>query len=107
VHEGHWTFHPLWIKLGLAAFALSFLVNAGVRAPLTRRLAQEPARLASVLAALARFELAVLYLTVADMVLKPSGSDIWFLVAVATILVVTATPVVVRSRRREAGTTWA
>jgi len=72
VHEGHWTLHPLWVKLGLTAFAVSFLVNAAVRAPLTRRLERAPVRIGRLLAVLAAFELAVLYLTVADMVFKPT-----------------------------------
>jgi hypothetical protein len=72
VHEGHWTLHPLWVKLGLTAFAVSFLINAAVRAPLTRRLERAPVRIGRLLAGLAAFELAVLYLTVADMIFKPT-----------------------------------
>ena len=98
VHEGHWTFHPLFVQLGLAAFALSFVVNAAVRAPLSRKLAGRPQRLEGVLSALSRFELSVLYLTVADMVLKPDGSDTVFIVVGAMILAVTAAVVVVRAR---------
>ncbi len=44
------------------------------------------ARIGRVLSALALFELAVLYLTVADMALKPTGSDTAFLVPAASIL---------------------
>jgi len=98
VHEGHWTFHPLFVQLGLAAFALSFVINAGVRAPLSRRLANRPDRLQGTLSALSRFELSILYLAVADMVLKPDGSDTVFIVAGAMILAVTAALVVVRAR---------
>jgi hypothetical protein len=98
VHEGHWTFHPLFVQLGLAAFALSFVINAGVRAPLSRKLADEPQRLERVLSALSKFELSVLYLTVADMVLKPDGSDTAFIVVGAMILAATAALVVVRAR---------
>jgi hypothetical protein len=47
---------------------------------------------------LSRFELSVLYLTVADMVLKPDGSDTVFIVVGAMILVATAALVVVRAR---------
>jgi hypothetical protein len=98
VHEGHWTFHPLFVQLGLAAFALSFVINAGVRAPLSRMLAHQPERLEGVLSALSRFELSVLYLTVADMVLKPDGSDTASIVVGAMILAVTAALVVLRTR---------
>src|SRR2546422_325509 len=38
VSDGSWTFDPLWIKLGLAAFAVSFIINAAVRFPTLRRL---------------------------------------------------------------------
>ncbi|HEX3225191.1 MAG TPA: hypothetical protein VHQ89_03770 [Gaiellaceae bacterium] len=98
VHDGHWTFHPLFVQLGLAAFGLSFVVNAGVRAPLSRKLADHPQRLDGILSALSRFELSVLYLTVADMVLKPDGSDTVSIVVGAMILVVTAALVVVRAQ---------
>jgi hypothetical protein len=98
VREGHWTFHPLFVQLGLAAFALSFLINAAVRAPLSRKLAGRPERLEGILSALSRFELAVLYVTVADMVLKPDGGDIVFIVVAAMILAFTAGLVVVRAR---------
>ena len=98
VHEGHWTFQPLFVQLGLAAFALSFVINAGVRAPLSRKLTDQPLRLEGILSALSRFELSVLYLTVADMVLKPDGSDTVFIVVAAMILAVTAALVIVRAR---------
>ena len=98
VHEGRWTFHPLFVQLGLVAFALSFVVNAGVRAPLSRKLADQPQRLERTLSALSGFELSVLYLTVADMVLKPDGSDTGFIVVGAMILAVTAAYVVIRAR---------
>ena len=88
VREGSWTFDPLWIKLGLAAFALSFLLNAGVRVPLVRRLQRgaSPERAARALGLLPRFELTVLYLTVADMVAKPTGADTGTLAAGGAIL---------------------
>jgi hypothetical protein len=98
VHEGHWTFHPLFVQLGLAAFGVSFVINAGVRAPLSRKLADQPERLEGTLSALSGFELSVLYLTVADMVLKPDGSDTVFIVVGAMILVATAALVVARAR---------
>jgi len=47
---------------------------------------------------LSRFELSVLYLAVADMVLKPDGYDSVFIVVAAMILAVTAALVVVRAR---------
>jgi hypothetical protein len=73
VFEGHWTFSPLWIQLALGAFALSTLLNVGVRFPIFRSNAPDRDRK---LGALARVELAVLYLAVADMVAKPTGDDV-------------------------------
>jgi hypothetical protein len=107
VHEGSWTFHPLWVKFGLGAFAASFVINAAVRAPLVRRLGREPLRISRVLSALALLELAMLYLTVADMALKPTGSDTAFLVPAASILVVLAANVLLRLRRAPTATTGA
>jgi hypothetical protein len=105
VHEGSWTFHPLWVKLGLSAFAASFVINAAVRAPLVQRLEREPLRISRVLSALALFELAMLYLTVGDMALKPTGSDTAFLVPAAAILFLLAANVLLRLRRAPTATT--
>jgi hypothetical protein len=107
VHEGHWTFHPLWVQLGLGAFAASFVINAAIRAPLVRRFERAPGRFGRVLAALALFELALLYATVADMALKPTGSDTALLAAVGALLAVLAANVVARVRIAVAGTTEA
>jgi hypothetical protein len=105
VHEGSWTFHPLWVKLGLSAFAASFVINAAVRAPLVRRLERQPLRISHVLSALAVLELAILYLTVAAMALKPTGSDTAFLVPAASVLALLAANVLLRLRRAPTGTT--
>src|SRR5919201_4227501 len=88
VHDGSWSYDPLWIKLGLGAFALSFLLNTGVRVPLIRRLRRgaDPVRTGRILGLLPRFELTVLYLTVADMIAKPSGADTGTLIAGGAIL---------------------
>jgi uncharacterized membrane protein len=90
VEKGSWTFGPLWIKLGLGAFATSLLLNATIRFPLLRRMegatGAEAERAGRLLGLLGRVELAVLYLAVADMVAKPSGSDTTALVAGGAIL---------------------
>jgi hypothetical protein len=90
VAKGSWTFGPLWIKLGLGAFAVSLLLNATVRFPLLRRLegaeGAETDRAGRLLALLGRVELTVLYLAVADMIAKPSGSDTAALAAGGAIL---------------------
>ncbi|MDX6473922.1 MAG: hypothetical protein QOK22_2738 [Gaiellaceae bacterium] len=83
VLDGSWTFDPLWIKLGFAGFATSFVVNVLVRAPIARRMGKgtlDPRRGGRMLGELARFELTVLYLTVADMLASrppPTGGRWW------------------------------
>ncbi len=89
VLDGSWTFHRLWIEFGLAAFAVSFILNVGVRFPLLRRLeggTLDPMRGVRLLGLLARAELAVLYLAVADMLAKPTGADTGTLIGGAVIL---------------------
>jgi hypothetical protein len=89
VLDGDWTFDPLWVKLGFVAFATSFLINVAVRAPIARRMGREaldPRRGGRLLSLLARVELAVLFLAVADMVSKPSSADTWTLVGGGAIL---------------------
>ena len=76
-HSGHWPM-LFWFHVGEAAFAISFLLNVTVRLPLVRRArrgASDPRRVARIVLALAIAELTVLYLAVADMVIKPSSSD--------------------------------
>lgn len=76
-HAGPWPM-LLWFHIGEAAFAISFLLNVAIRAPLVRRARRgeiNPLRMARFVVALALAELTVLYLAVADMVLKPSSSD--------------------------------
>src|SRR5262249_20203917 len=90
--DGDWGLR-LWIVLGLAAFATSAVLNAGVRLPLERRLARgggDPRRTARLLARLPLLELTVLYLTVADMVAKPSVSSTGPLAVGAAILAAAA-----------------
>jgi hypothetical protein len=75
--SGDWP-DQLWIRLGVAAFAVSFVLNVAVRLPLVRRTrngSTDPIRAARALRSLALVELTMLYLTVGDMVAKPSGGD--------------------------------
>jgi len=74
-HAGHWP-DLFWFHVGEAAFAFSFLLSVAIRLPLLRRArrgALDSARLAQYLLAVALAESTVLYLAVADMVVKPSG----------------------------------
>lgn len=86
--DGHWGVR-LWIVFGLAAFLTSAGLNAGVRFPLERRLARggpDRERTSRVLVRLPLLELTVLYLTVADMVAKPTVSSTGTLAAGGAIL---------------------
>jgi hypothetical protein len=96
VHEGHWTYSPLWVQLGLGAFGASFVINAAIRP-----------RLARALPALALFEVVLLYATVADMALKPTSSDTSFLITAGVVLALLAANVVFRAKSVPAGTTEA
>jgi hypothetical protein len=104
VFKGNWTFAPLWIQLGLAAFALSTLLNVGVRLPLHRRLEGDPVGVQRNLARLARVELTLLYLTVADMVIKPSSSDPVVLAVGGALLAGVAAVGVIQARTGRTGT---
>lgn len=76
-YSGHWP-DQLWTDVGFVAFALLFLSNVAVRLPLLRRMRRgslHPLRAARLLRSLALVELTVLYVAVADMVAKPTGSD--------------------------------
>jgi uncharacterized membrane protein len=105
VLDGSWTFRPLWVELGLGAFALSFVLNAAVRFPILRRLESDPEGAGRALARLARVELAVLYLTVADMVAKPTGGDWPLLAGAGAVLALAALTARPRSGTAPAGTT--
>jgi hypothetical protein len=102
--SGDWP-DSLWIELGISAFAISFLLNVGVRLPLVwriRRGATDPIRAARVLRSLAMVELTMLYLTVGDMVAKPSGADTGTLATGGAILALAVTAALAASTRRAA-----
>ena len=94
--EGPWSFGDLWVVLGLAGYAVSFLVGILVIEPHGKRIhaamaAGEQARAAGLIRrinAVSRLELVVLYLVVGAMVLKPTGDDTGTLIIGAALLVV-------------------
>src|SRR5262249_23312640 len=91
VRSGHWG-SPLWVRLGIGAFAISFLLHVAVRLPLLRRARRGGSTVdgaARLLRSLALVDLTVLYLTVADMVAKPTGADSGALSVGGAILAVT------------------
>ena len=74
-HAGHWP-DLFWFHVGEGAFVFSLLLTVALRLPLLRRARRgtlDPAQLAQYLLAVALAELTVLYLAVADMVVKPGG----------------------------------
>jgi uncharacterized membrane protein len=89
VHDGSWSFRALWIKLGLTAFAVTLLTNA-VRVSILRRPSPAAGRR---LGLVARLDLAVLYLAVADMVAKPTADDVWTLAVGGGLLALVAASV--------------
>ena len=100
VLDGPWAFDQLWILLGLAGYAASFLVgilyfkpederiNAAIAAsgPGDPEVRQRIARMNAV----SRLELTVLFLVLADMALKPTADDVGTLLVGAAILVAAA-----------------
>jgi uncharacterized membrane protein len=88
-------FSDLWIIIGLAGYAATFLVGLFYFKPVSERLAATverdgvtPAALADGRAMLrvARFDYSVMLIVVADMVLKPTASDTATLTAMALVL---------------------
>ena len=92
--EGPWSFGDLWIVLGLAGYAISFLVGILFIEPEGKRIAAamqagDVGRSAFHVArinAVSRIELVVLYLVLAAMALKPEGGDTLTLVLGAAAL---------------------
>ena len=92
--EGPWSFGDLWIVLGLAGYAASFLIGILFQEPQGKRIhaameAGDQARAASLIRqinAVARIELVILFLVVGVMALKPTEDDTGTLIVVAALL---------------------
>ena len=96
VLDGPWGFDQLWIVLGLAGSAFSFLLGILYLSPESGRIARlieahgptheaVTSRISRILA-VSRFELAILFAVVLDMALKPTVDDGWFWVLAAAIV---------------------
>jgi hypothetical protein len=105
-YEGHWP-HLFFFQVGEAAFVFSLLLTVAVRLPLLRRATRgrfDAGRLSHYLLALALAELTVLYVAVADMVVKPSGGDanvVRYGLAVLALGFLAAVAVAHRARRMD------
>jgi uncharacterized membrane protein len=96
--EGPWSFGDAWIVLGLAGYAVSFLIGILFIEPEGKRIAaamqagdqERAAFMVRRINAVSRIELVVLYLVVAVMALKPTGDDVGTLVLLAGVLLAAA-----------------
>jgi uncharacterized membrane protein len=96
--EGPWGFDQLWILVGLAGFAASFLVGFLFLEPEGKRIhtaiaahgpeSPEAAFHIRRINVVSRVELAVLYLVVADMGIKPTAGDTGSLILGVVVLAV-------------------
>jgi hypothetical protein len=94
--EGDWDFGSLWIIVGLTGFGVSFATGIGYFEPGMKKLAAAIEREGAThpevrhsvanLKMVGRIELAVLYVVVASMVIKPTGDDGGMLVVLTLAL---------------------
>jgi uncharacterized membrane protein len=110
VIEGPWGFDQLWVLLGLAGFAATFLIGLLMIKPESERIATElardgmtpgAARAIGTMFARQRIDYTVIALVVADMTLKPTGDDVLTLVLMAAVLAAVVV-LVVRGERASA-----
>ena len=98
IESDAWTFEYLWIVLGLVGFAATFVTGLFMIKPASERIGaameREGGRLTPALRidirkliVMARLDYVVLFLVIADMVVKPTGDDAGMLIGMAVILV--------------------
>ncbi len=105
----------LWVILGLAGFVATFVNGLLMIKPRAEKLSVLVAEkgkdnpdlvpFAENLLMIARFDYVVLVLVVADMVLKPTYSDVWELATMAAVLVIGALMTLSRVLLRQPATT--
>ncbi len=96
VLEGPWSFGDLWIAIGLAGFAATFFTGLLYLRPQGEKMGEiiarhgprspEAQRHGKKLLVIARVQLLLLFLVVADMVLKPTTDNPWTLAVLGAIL---------------------
>ena len=112
VAEGAWSFEQLWVTLGLVGWLLSFGTGFLYFKPEGERIGALVAEHGPMygevqsrirrLNAIDRIQVTLLFLVVADMVLKPTGDDVGMLLIMAGVLVAVAVLALGYARRRTA-----
>lgn len=115
--EGPWSFGDLWIVLGLAGFATTFITGVGFLSPEAKRLdaaiathgptSPQAQRHMHRLVVATRVDMVVLFAVVFVMASKPAPDDRWLLVGLAAAIVAVAAAIVALSRPRAAPKTRA
>ena len=109
IESDAWTFGYLWIVLGLVGFAATFVTGLFMIKPASERIGaameREGGRLTPALRTdvrklivKARLDYVVLFLVIADMVVKPTGDDAAVLIAMALIALAGVAYIVLRLR---------
>ena len=113
IESDAWTFEYLWIVLGLVGFAATFVTGLFMIKPASERIGaameRQGGRLTPALRidirkliVMARLDYVVLFLVIADMVLKPTGDDAAVLIVMALIAIAGVAYVVMGVRALEA-----
>jgi uncharacterized membrane protein len=110
--EGPWSFGDLWIVLGLAGFATTFITGIGFLSPESKRLdaaiaahgptSAQAQRHMHRLVLATRVDMVVLFAVVFVMTSKPAPEDRWLLAGLAAAIVAVAATIVGLSRPRAA-----
>jgi len=109
IESDAWTFGYLWIVLGLVGFAATFVTGLFLIKPASERIGaameREGGRLTPALRTdvrklivMARLDYVVLFLVIADMVIKPTGDDAAVLIVMALIALAGVGYIVTRLR---------
>jgi uncharacterized membrane protein len=113
IESAAWSFDQLWIVLGLVGFAATFVTGLFMIKPASERIGaameRERGRLTPELRTdirklivMARIDYVVLFLVIADMVIKPTGDDASVLIGMAAILIAGIAYIVSRLRALDA-----
>ena len=113
IESDAWSFDQLWLVLGLVGFAATFVTGLFMIKPASERIGaameREGGRLTPPLRTdirklivMARLDYVVLFLVIADMVIKPTGDDAAVLIVMALIAIAGAAYVVMGVRALDA-----